>query len=59
MGWMSFKPGVAEKVQYPWFEPNTTEPVCLFTDTYSYCMKLKEAGIKVMVDGNTKIRYLE
>ena len=59
MGWMSFKPGVSERLQYPWFEPNTTHPVGLFTDTYGYCMKLKEAGIKVMVDGNTKMRYLD
>ena len=59
MGWMCFKKGVCEKLKYPWFEPNTDKPVGLFTDTYSYCMKLKEAGIKIMVDANTKMRYLD
>ena len=59
MGWMCFKSGVAERLQYPWFEPNTTQPVGLFTDTYAYCMKLKEAGVQIMVDSNTKMRYIE
>lgn len=59
MGWMCFKPGVAEKIQYPWFDYNTTQPVGLFTDSYSYCMKLKEAGVKIMVDSNTKMLYIE
>tara|TARA_B110000305_G_C19418903_1_gene629675 strand:- start:31 stop:765 length:735 start_codon:yes stop_codon:yes gene_type:complete len=59
MGWMCFKQGIAEKLQYPWFEPNTTQPVGIFTETYAYCMKLKEAGVQVMVDSNTKMRYIE
>lgn len=59
MGWMMFKKGALEKIKYPWFEPNTTEPVSLFTDSYGYCKKMQEAGLKIMVDGDTKMRYSE
>lgn len=59
MGIMVFKKGVSEKIKYPWFEPNTEEPVGLFTDSYSYCKKLNKAGIDIMVDSNTKMRYFD
>lgn len=57
MGWMAFKPGVCEKLSYPWFEQDTKEPTGLFTDTLPFCKKLREAGHKIMVDGNTKLRF--
>ena len=57
MGWMAFKPGVCEKLSYPWFEQDTKQPTGLFTDTLPFCKKLREAGHKIMVDGNTKLRF--
>jgi hypothetical protein len=59
MGWMCFKKGAAEKLEYPWFEPYTDKDVNLFTDTFAYCMKLKENDIDVMVDTNIKMSYVE
>jgi hypothetical protein len=61
LGWVCMKKGIAEKIQYPWFEPhnNKDESVNLFTDSYSYCKKLKNEGIKIMVDSNIKMNYSE
>ena len=61
LGWVCMKKGVAEKIEYPWFEPHTKEgeSVNLFTDSYSYCKKLKNKGIKIMVDSNIKMNYSE
>ena len=55
------KRGVAERIEYPWFEPhpNEDEQVNLFTDSYAYCKKLEKEGIKIVVDTNTKMRYSE
>ena len=55
MGWMCIKSGVSEKIKYPWFDYCKDEPVNLFTDCYSYCKKLKEKNIKIMVDTNIKM----
>ena len=59
LGWICMKKGVSEKIQYPWFEPHTKEgeTVNLFTDSYSYCKKLKNKGIKIMIDSNVKLNY--
>lgn len=59
-GWVCLKKGISEKIEYPWFEPYTKEDrVSLFTDSYSYCKKLKEKGVKIMVDSNIKMNYSE
>ena len=60
-GFVCMKRGVAERIQYPWFEPHTNEDeqVSLFTDSYAYCKKLEKEGIKIVVDTNTKMRYSE
>ena len=61
LGFICMKKGVTEKIEYPWFEPHPTEGeiVNLFTDSYSYCKKLKNKGIKIMVDSNIKMNYSE
>jgi hypothetical protein len=59
MGFFMLKKGVSEKISYPWFEHNTDEPVSLFTDSYSYCKKLLASGVKIMVDSNIKMNYIE
>ena len=61
LGFICMKKGAAEKVEYPWFEPHTKEgeSVNLFTDSYSYCKKLKNKGVKIMVDSNIKMNYSE
>lgn len=59
-GWVCLKKGISEKIEYPWFEPYTKEDrVSLFTDSYSYCKKLKEKGVKIMIDSNIKMNYSE
>ncbi len=57
MGFMLFKKGVIEKLSYPWFEYDSD--IALFTDTYSFCKKLRENNMKIMIDGNTKMKYFE
>ena len=57
MGFMLFKKGVIEKLSYPWFEYDSD--ISLFTDTYSFCKKLRANNMKIMVDGNTKMKYFE
>jgi hypothetical protein len=59
-GWVCLKKEISEKIDYPWFESYTKdEKVSLFTDSYSYCKKLKEKGVKIMVDSNIKMNYSE
>ena len=52
------KNGISEKIEYPWFDYCTEEPVNLFTDSYSYCKKLKSNDIKIMVDTNIKLTHV-
>lgn len=60
LGWVCMKYGVAEKIMYPWFDMYEGEDkVNLLTDSYSYCKKLKEQNIKIMVDSNIKMNYSE
>jgi hypothetical protein len=56
MGLLCLKHGVAESIIYPWFEPyyRDDKTVAIFTDSYSYCDKLRQAGYKIMVDTNIK-----
>jgi|TARA_B110000259_G_C14016571_1_gene401540 hypothetical protein len=57
IGLLCMKYGVAEKIKYPWFDYCNDEPVNLFTDSYSYCKKLKAQNIKIMVDTNIKLQH--
>lgn len=59
IGLMCFKKGVAEKIEYPWFEQYTEKDVNLLTDSFSYCMKLKDNNIDIMVDTEVKTKYVE
>jgi len=59
LGFACFKKGVIEKLKYPWFSETTKEPVALFTDSYTFCQKLKDNGIKIYADANTKMKYID
>lgn len=59
LGFIVFKNGAIEKLKYPWFDATTKEPVALFTDSYSFCQKLKENNIKIYADADTRTKYLE
>ncbi len=60
-GWVCIKKGVSEKIEYPWFDTyiKNDEVISIFTDSYYYCKKLKEKGVKIMVDSNIKMNYSE
>jgi hypothetical protein len=69
IGFMVIKKGVLDKVSYPWFDKNINydnkdkktgiSDIHLFTESYSFCYKLRQAGFKITADCNTKLKYFD
>lgn len=57
-GWLMFKKGALEKLDYPWFDYKLENSINVFSDSYSFCKKLEEYNIDIMVDTNFKMAYL-
>jgi GT2 family glycosyltransferase len=53
-GFLLMKKGVFEQLDYPWFEPriiNLTDEISDFaSEDVSFCLKAKDAGIKIHID---------
>lgn len=60
MGFMLVKRGVFETMVYPWFKPSEKkigDMIDFTTEDVSFCLKAKENGFRVFVDGQIRLGH--